>query len=514
MADLVKFYGTVREVLISDSVAQIGAAVVPVNVREVIVEAPAEAVSLSWRYGALAQQAVQRRVGGGTPPDDYRSPIDTASFYELVAFSLRASYRGRVNGFVQQIVQHRLVADTSFLRVSTLRETVTQRRVTALLHSPGEVATTVAQVAQRRDADLTVIGMEHVAGQVQQVVQAFPRIIAGSMIEVPSYVQTLAQHRAPLPYWSELYVVTLHNLAAVKRVVPSPSTARGPVQAHTFLPLVVQHRETAQPGSVSTWQAGTARQQVILARPLAPFNSTIRANSLRMLAVQRFVVPAPGDVVDQRVGEHVGLLRALVVQHRVVEAPPVISLRSRFVFQTSQQVATSDAFPDPTMTLSDAVVSGLAARPVVGDAGFPDPLLPVSDATVTSVAARPVVGETYPDPFLAFSDALVTVMASHAAVGDAGFPDPLLAQSDALVGGMAQFAAVGDASFPDPLLATSEARALLVGAIAVVGDTFNSNGSEAEVQVVQEMLVMRDPTLMRIPARTDRRRPIVTVSLV
>lgn len=218
---------------------------------------------------------------------------------------------------------------------------------------------------------------------------------------------------------------------------------------------------------------------------------------------------------------------------------PLIAQGDLFVRQAVQQAVVTDAFEDPLVAHSDASVRQVAARPVVGDT-FLDPLLAGSDLTVMQSAARVVLGDLFDDPLAGHSDLTARNVLQVVAVTDQ-LPDPNVPVSDLTTVALMSNYAMTD-QFPDPALSGAQAQALQLAQQPVVRDLMGDPGlpssvlytrlvgaaplivdplfpdptqptSTADLQLVMMAILYRDPGLLSIPTRTDRRRAVVTVSI-
>lgn len=456
---------------------------------------------------ALKQVALQHRV----VPAQTRSSISAKTEQQIVALSRRDNSR-YAKTLVEIVLLEKAVIFSAPTPYAGLFELLAQRRVNPTWHSVSTVST-VGQVAlQERAAEIPL-----------------------SVTAVPSYNQVLAQHR-DLPWWhsttelagqqqialqrhdvvryySDMFVSALRQVV-LSHFVPGPQPPTA-MYVQPYRMLVAQDRGFVEPPSRVSWWYTPAVVQVAAqsnAQP-API-SAMDVGSLRVQYILAAKYPPPDEVMGPENGAIIPVLYEVAVQHRVVEAPHAVNA-SRFVLNLGEQVLLGDEFPDPDLPASSATVGQVIEQGVLG-AAYADPALPQSDVTALSVATVGVLGDVYPDPRLAQSTVAVSALSELAVLG-AAYPDPLLPSSDLTATSVAGVAVLGDASFPDPTLPQSEVQTTSVASSVALGDTSYPPPSDAmstlDALSIGELVVIVDRSLYGIPKRTDRRRPIVSVSI-
>lgn len=475
-----------------------------------IVYTPVSGVSLRTMRQALAMRRPTTAL-----PGTVRSPILVRTDVQLVLRS-RRTRSWEVKQHVQMVARTRFTTITPIF-VATDSELVLQSRPQTPPISPLTVKTAVQQLLQLR----TTAGIEHsitrAATLVQQLAVDRTLPLWWSDLQAVQVVQVLAQQRAPIAYASRLYVLQDVQLVAALRVPAAlPYTGETVLQAGE---LVAQHRETAPPNAISSWDVKVMLQQLAARRVTGGIvHSFTQVATIQVQYGLAAVYPPPDEVIGPERGAQVKQQRMLAAQLRVTDPPSDISTRSRFVFNALEQIATGDTFPSKDTPYSDADVFSMVSPVAVVDEPWPDPRIAFSDAEVFSVTtAIAVVDEPWPDPRVPRSPADVFALHEAALLGDT-FPDPLVPVSTVDVRTVGQFAAVGGVLYPDPAIPVSELRSWLVGANAVVGDAVafadpHAPTSNAEVFSLAMALVLRDKALLSIPARTDRRRAIVSIAI-
>jgi hypothetical protein len=166
--------------------------------------------------------------------------------------------------------------------------------------------------------------------------------------------------------------------------------------------------------------------------------------------------------------------------------------------------------------ISAVVAPGVHGVVAVGDAeGWIDPTIPASELLVEYLAQSVAHGDAFPDPALPQSDALVAGLSTVAVVVDSTMPDPAIPQSEIEVMAVVEFAAVGDVDLPDPTVPLSDAVVSHLAAVLAVRDPSligQFGMSEISSPSVVEFFVVRDPTLKGIPLRQGP-RPVVSVTI-
>lgn len=413
------------------------------------------------------------------------------------------------------------------------------------------------QVVAQHRAPADVIGAESVGALSSVAAQA--RAVTApagvvSPIYVSGHVQVVANYRKTYAPSSHMDTATLASIAALLR---TPIIGYGGEQATTVTQIVAQHRDAAAQLSVtrvstahmvaaqqrdaawavSTSTASTARQIVAIERIPGPLPPTPMYATGYVQIVAQLVAPAmaqgsadvgaiqvlyalgrdtvpPGSVFPPGTGHNAGTLRAVVAQQRTVQTPGQISGQSRFVRHLVSEVAMGDSFPSSSLATSDALASNVLGIAAVGDV-FGDKDVPQSDAAAGNVVEVVAMSDVFGDKDAVISDAVVTSLAARPVVGDS-YPDPNVPVSDAQAWLVAAQIALGDAQFPPKDQARSDLSASLVGTLCALGDVFPDltlPASSATTQIIVQFAILGDDTLARLPLRTNRRRPIISVSI-
>lgn len=421
-----------------------------------------------------------------------------------------------VRKVAQLVLMHRepstLLAAVAFRK---LAELVLQARVAPLPHSFIDDVTLAQLTLQERIAPLPHSPIDTVT-LAELALQHVDVVDFTSKTDVPTVQQLALQERDTTMPLSQTAVVSYRQLALQYRTLgplnPSELFTAGVRQ------LALRHRDTVLPGNMSQWLVRPVRQLAIIKRDLPPqVNGGIQVPTLRVQFMIHRVKPLPIDVVDPAYGRHVAKISQLSLWHRDTESPESISGASRFVETIAEQVVLGDQFDPPTAAASDATVANVVSWAALGDDTFPGKDEVAIDVivrhVVTSLAIR---DHSFPDKGAILSNAIVTMAAQPVVLGD-DFPDKNQVLSELKVYAVSEFAALGDVSFPDPTLPISTITAFhLVQSCAVGDDVFPDPTipiSNAQVFTAIEQVVLRDSTLLRFPVRTDRRRPVVSVSI-
>ena len=454
---------------------------------------------ISMVYTAqLRSQVVAHRAT--TPAGDVRTPINVGAHAQQIVQSrvhaqvVIQTYAYVAKLYAQVVQQDTRAAPISMMEARTLRMLVLREHVMPAPGIDDRVLRLQQQVTQAR-AITPPHGEDQVAAAVQQAVQA----------------------RTPVVPLSSTIVKSMRGLVVMRK--------------DTFPPAYALGRHTA-----------SLIQQVIQDRSVIVRHSVTAVGSMRMQFVLAKDTPAPIEVIDPSVGRHAFSLRMLAVQRRVTEPPEQISTLSRFVYGIAARVIIGDVFPPPPypeetheIAVSQVVehiahrdtddwepVSALSVRTVktalvLGDNGeWIDPTVPMSDAVLSGIAQQVAVGgEQYPNPYAPHSDAEVVMLGSAVVVGDATLPDPTIPLSEIEARAVVEFAAVGDAEWSDPTIPLSEIVATHLASFLAVHDpslTGTVGGSDLSALSVVEFYVIRDPTLEGIPLRSGP-RPVVSVTI-
>lgn len=472
------------------------------TVREVIVQLPGEPLTQHQMVGNMRMTVVMHHTAG-TPPAQARSYDYVPQLRENVIMAADRNW-ARSDDFAKtlrhQTIMRRFFVDTPHVissnYVANMRHiTVLSRNKTYIPVSAIYTKQLQVKVVQHRNTTTAANTRSPIYTFTQRMLVVMSRA-APVIVKQPGYVATEAQlvvmERDP----------TQHNI--------------GYDNAKQLCEIVVQHRTpgvTPQPHSFEYVQ--TERMIVVQRREVAPPNATADryAKHFGMTAIQhrgdmsvitrsyitvgqqrvQYVLaadyPAPPDVMGPEDGVFMQQYAQKIVQHRVTESPNVYG-HSVYTYQVAQRLVVPDEFPDKDLAYSQIDVLSLTSRAVVGDA-FPDPTIPVSVADVYSLTMKPVVTDVYPDPTIPLSEAQVRVAAQVPVVADMTLPDPTLPQSVLDTRVVAELPVVADLSFADPLTVYGPVTALALAQVAVTPD----------------------PQMMRIPARVNRRRPVVTVTI-
>lgn len=492
----------------------------------------------------LRSVLAQKRVVPLAPA--VRSTITSYGFKQLVVRSRGQVYVPKSGAYLAtyraMAVQHRVTKDPATVRTAITVVTdrmlvlISRRTVVSLVDIFVGSVRTIA--AQQRSAPAP-ISAESVAGLSEQVVQG--RDILGilhSNIDVPVLREMALQERpAPAPH-------SATRVPAMRQVIAQHRTLGPQVETDRIVAsekqIVVQHREVSLPGATSQWRTYGYRELAAQRRVMVNARSSIRVGSLRVRFIIGRITPRPIDVIDPSVGRHVAKLTMIGAQHRVTDPPESIGRVARFSFSAVEQAVLGDVFESPAIVRSEASARLVLEQVVLGDtfdsAGMPysditgnlvleqvaisddsfvDPRPPISPADVLQVVLVPLVGDEFPDPALPASDVFAARITQRPVISDV-FPDPALPASSVDARAVIEFAALGDTTLPDPSLPVSEVRTQLVATLCALGDAFPDPLvalSVAQLSGVTEFAVLRDPTLLRIPLRTNRRRPVITVSI-
>lgn len=459
---------------------------------------------------ALRQVSVLRRV---TPaPSTRRGPIMAISERQIVLVSKR-DVSSRAITTVEIVLLAKVnTAFTAPTRYAAMVEVAVQHRVMPVVRSSIDTAA-LRQVLLAARQVAPIVSSTTLASYVSVAVLGRVLPIHRSFTTVGGYVQVALRKRAVIRYWSPLLVSTTRQIALLDRIPgPLPPT---PLYVEAVTSLAVQRRIVLPPASISEWYTKTAAQISLakVARVKPEGDARVRTVRVQYLLAANY--PPPDEVLGPDKGILITQEVQISVQRRIVEPPAGVNT-SRIVRNLAEQAVVVEAYPPPSWSMSEALVAGVAQQAVVPQV-YSDPTVVASDALVASFAQQVAAVDQYPDPLLA--DSMLTVTSFHQPVmiEDDNYGDPLIVLSDVDVFNVGQNAAVGDDSYADPGIASSEVFALAVASPVASADTSYPAPDVAMSEIIAlalaEAVVMVDKSLYGVPKRTDRRRPVVSVSI-
>ena len=406
----------------------------------------------------LRHQTIMRRFF--TPTNQIIGYIYTYKYFQSAIQSRNKTYVAVSMDYVKQlymkVAQHRVTTPAPNTRSTIRVPTLVQQIALSRTAGTGPVITTTADVAS------------YVEQVVQQrTVPEHPTI--GNEL-VSQQVQQVLQHRSPS---SSVYIGVERVAGYVQQVAVrkqyAPPNATADRYAKSFFQMAMIHRYTD-----------------------GVHGSFITVPQMRVQYCLGKDYPLPPDVMSPDYGVMVPQLMMQAAQHKETESPHAL-LNAIYVYDIGMQPVVADTFPDKDTVWSDVTVTTLQQRVVMADDSTVfDPTMPQSEARVFTVQQKVVAAD------------------------DSVRFDPTVPVSEVTAFSVGQFAALGDDELPDPYLPTSTLDAQLVGAMPVVGDAFAdplAPTSPVDAFTVAQMVVLVDPLLLRIPARVDRRRAILSVSI-
>lgn len=467
-------------------------------------------VPVSGLAASLARQvAVMRRVT--PPPSSRRSSINAISERQIVLVSKRDVSSRAVTTVEIVLLAKVSQAFTAPTRYAAMVELAVQKRVMPTVRSSVNAAVLRQVLLLAREIE-AVTSPTRVGSYVSVAVQGRVLPFHRSFTTVGSYVQVALRKRAVIRYWSPLLVSTVRQITLLDRIPgPLPPT---PMYVEQVMSVAVQHRAALPPSSISEWYTKTAAQITLAKVSRVKPESAAMVRTLRVQYLLAANYPPPDEVLGPDKGILITQQVQISVLRRAVDPPAGVNT-SRIVRNLGEQVVVVESYPAPSGAMSDALAFGVAQQAVLPQA-YDDPTLVASDALVAGVAQQVVSVDSYPDPLLADSMLTVTELYQPVLIEDA-FADPTIVLSDVDVFTVVQNAAVGDDFYPNPTLPTSEVKSFAVASPVAILDVSYPDPSlamsEAAIQAVGQLVVAVDKSLYGVPKRTDRRRPVVSVSI-
>jgi hypothetical protein len=312
-------------------------------------------------------------------------------------------------------------------------------------------------------------------------------------VDVPSFVEQVAQQRTVDTSVIGPEHVKQQYQEVLQHRSPSTDVYIGMERVAGYVQQVAVRKQYAPPNATADRYSKSFYQMTLMHRYTDGVNgSFITVPQMRVQYCLGKDYPLPPDVMSPDYGVMVPQFMMQAAQHKETESPHAL-LNAIYVYDIGMQPVVADTFPDKDTVWSEVVVTTLQQRIVIADDSTVfDPTVPQSEARVFTVQQKVVAAD------------------------DSVRFDPTVPVSEVTAFAVAQFAALGDADLPDPYLPTSTLNAQLVGAMPVVGDAFAdplAPTSPVDAFTVAQMVVLVDPLLQRIPARVDRRRAILSVSI-
>ena len=424
-----------------------------------------------------------------------------------------------VKGHVQQIIQSRVhgeVVIQTYAYVPQLSMMVVQQDT-----RPAPISTMEARTLRMlvvREHIMPPPGIDdRVAQTMQQVVQAREITPPHGEDQVAQLRQlTVVENTRP----AQISMTTLRSmrmLTVMRKDTYPPQFALGRQTAALQQQVVQERPLTANQHSVTS--AGSLRiafvLEKIVPRPIDVIDPSVGRHvfSQVMLAVQHRDTEPPEQISTY--SRFVFSLAGQVVVGDKFPLPPYPEpTEETLLTSVLQQAVIRD--PDDWAPVSALTVRQAVGSLVIGDAeGWVDATLPQSEAELAGITQSVAVGDAFPDPFVPLSDAVVGVLGEVIVVGDSTMPDPMLPLSEIAARQVAEFAALGDAEWPDPAVPLSDASVKRLTSFLAVHDpslTGEFGGSDVSTLSVVEIYVVRDPTLKGIPLRQGP-RPVVSVTI-
>lgn len=524
------FMGVIMEVIARDTSYKFIS-----NTKDVLGSSPGAPVRVVAKNATFVQSVAQRRTT--QLPSTVKSLEFIPQFFQVAAqrrSDLKPISAEPVASFTSIAAQTRAaVKPISMETVRSIGQVVALSRV--IPHVPVSVVVTSTQrqlAAQHRATAAPATIRSAISTKQDVQIVALSRLLGVGAREdyVPSFVQVVAQVRAPAALIGAESVASFSSVAAQGRAAPVPADVRSPLDAVQFVQVVANYRHTYAPSShmdVATQQSIVAigrvpvigyggeaaqglAQLAAQQRDVAPLMSIESASTLRQVAAQE-------RIAEWQYGpEIVAGLPQIVAQRRIPGPLPPTPLYSPGFVQVAAQhrdtvmthgsndVATiqvmyalgrtttppGDTFEPGTganafqfamvaaqlrVVETPADISGasrfvrhLASEVALGDPGFPPPTDVFSDAEAFNVLESITVVDLFGDKDAIYSDALAGNVIEAVAMGDV-FGDKNAVISDAIVSSLAARLVVGDV-YPDPLIPVSDAVLGLLAAQTVTGD--------------------------------------------
>lgn len=526
----------VREVLITEAPFKVSAAI-----RETLVSMPNEDLSVHRLVKGYVQAAVQLRPRMALP-GTVKSPRFVPSLRQQAVVQAVRQWN-RSGDFVMTLRQQAVCA-RSFVAAPQVRSTIRMNSMRM-------------QVVQSRGQTYVPSSGLYAKGYRQQVIQhrvalAAPDVRSPIMTHGLRILTVQSRKEEVIVITTEAHVTSLVDMVVIADDRPAP---RSTINAKTLVHMTVQRHDVAPPGIDD--RVAQIRQQVLIPRAtVTPPFGHVHAAQVRQLAVAGVAPVIPHSVT------RVAVLRELVVQHRVVYAPPfalgrhtaslvqqvaqgfrpaprrsplfVSSMRLVFVLGrttvppwevidpaigrhvtalnmlTVQHRVTT---PPETISKESRYVHGVFGQVAIGDK-FPLPPYPEPEPPETFVQqVVEVVLHRDRDGWAPVTAVRVDRVTEILAVGDnTGWVDPTIPVSEISVDGVVQALAVAD-SFLDPGISQSSVDGVAVSQMVVVGDSTMPDPalplSEVQVAGVVEFAavgdaIWSDPTIPLSDATVSR----------
>lgn len=463
--------------------------------------------------------ALHRSADTIPPPDDLRSPIYVRSDIQIVALSKLLAPDQRedyVASHAQVVAQHRDIEATvgaedvagSYMVAAHKRN---DPYPPDMIHSDIFSAGFTQIVANWRK---TYSPASHIDSATLQSITAIERtpIIGYGGELAKTAAQIIALGRADTPPISMESASTLRQVAALGRTV---TWAHSPAVATSYVQVAAQARPAA-PNPLSMLIVPSYAAIVAQFRDTIIYQGSADVATLRPVYALGRTTPAPGDVYEPGTGVNVQQFALVAAMAFDVQTPEEISRRSRFVRHLATQVAVGDdQFLPQGDVFSDDIAFNVIEQVILAEVFEPSDA-PHSTAQANLVVATAVVLDAFDHKDVPQSDATVFSMGGQVVLGDDSYPDPNIPVSELRSTLVAEQIVAGDAQFPDPAIPVSTVKAQLVGAFCAVTDVFptpTAASSLVKTQIVIEFAILRDNSLMRIPPRENRRRPLISVSI-
>lgn len=524
-----EFTWTIKEVIGRDSSYKFQSVL-----KEVIISAPDDIVTISRQVGALRETTLQAR-----PPT--QDPATVRSFtpiYQLVEEVLQKTARpGPISMESVKVLRHITLAYRpklppasvfSILTMKAARQLVLVSRSIPYTPVSGIFVPTLRQVATRRRSftaapDVRSPVLARTERQIVLLSKREPRIFAKQFVSI-----ALRTRYVTFP---PIRTMTTTQNVLQQRLVETP---RSMTYAGSLAQQIVAHRET--PGIVwSDITAYTHVQQALQYRVTGPQRSDVYAAQQMQITLSAKVPDVrPSDLYAAQVaqvtlavrvpsplpytGEEAAQLLQTLLVHRETAPPNAISswdvktlarvhligapapMHHSFTEVRSQRVQylLAQDYPPPEEVMGPEVGAQVmryreiaiqhrdteppseanrsrtvydVKQQLVLNEAFPDPAIPYSDLDTHSLAQGVgIVDDSYPDPMQAFSDAVVMNAVMSVVVAGEPWPDPTVPLSDAEVSSIGMQLAAMDDSFGDPTQAFSDLTVFDLAAQTVVGD--------------------------------------------
>lgn len=486
------------------------------------------------------------------PADDVISPLDVGTAATMVTVSREKSYEP--------------VSEVAVKAARTLAAAARSMPPADDVISPLDAggAVTIVTMAYERPMPQ---GGQWAAQMFQMTVAARDLDASYTPPLVAQGLQQVVLARETSPPYTQAQVAQEHQQVVQDRAVATPTsplsfaklaeqvTRERPVAMHVsqiIIPsevqLTVQARDTVPPGQMVGVTAGAAWEEVSRHRTVpAPedMRSPLRAQQVRVTYNQGRFMPHPEDVTDPALGRHAAQLVHMTISFRATEPPvdPDEGARRLASAATAPVLGDTTFPPPPTEPIDMALARVLAVGEItiLGDDSFPpqsrvdiaaigvpvalgdaegwaDPTIPVSDVSVLQTGAFSVLAETtLPPADLPQSEARAHLVGGQLVIGDAaGWMDPTIPNSDVTIPQVFEHAILGDTTLPPGDQAQSDAGVSQVSASLVIADPTAAGampGSDVQVTMLLQRLVLADETMYRLPVRPAGPRPVISISI-